>query len=261
MAKISTRTKTDLFTHVGILVCLIAVLFLGFFFVWLPFTTNHGQTITVPDLKGMTTAELADFLNDHNLRFEVDDDCTYVANAQPLTVQSQYPKPGAKVKADRKIYVTITTLNPPMIPMPKLVDQTYVSARYALTSNGLLLGKMKYIPDLAENTVLRQYYKGQEILPGALIPKGSIIDIDVGNGLGNTTFPVPDVIGKPLDEARLIIKGSNLQVGTILSVDDPEKEVGTVVKQNPQARPGSTIRVGEVIDLWINGPAENDDNQ
>ncbi|WP_421829637.1 PASTA domain-containing protein [Larkinella sp.] len=260
MTKISTRSTTDLLTHMGIMLGLVAVLFLGFFFLYLPFTTHHGQTITVPDLSRMNTSELEDFLSDHDLRFEVEDS-TYVAGAEPLTVVSQYPKPGFKVKEGRKIYITITTENPPMIPMPKLVDQTYVSAQYALSSNGLQMGKLKYVPDLAQGTVLQQLYEGKEILPGTRIAKGSKIDIVVGDGLGNTMFAVPDVVGKPRDEAEMLIRGSNLQVGTILPVEDPEKEVGTVVRQNPAARPGATIRVGDVIDLWVVGPVENDDTQ
>ncbi|RAK03034.1 beta-lactam-binding protein with PASTA domain [Larkinella arboricola] len=260
MAKISTRTTADLLTHIGILLGLVAVLFLGFFFLYLPFTTSHGQTITVPELFRMNTSELEEFLNDYDLRYEVSD-CTYVAGAEPLTVVAQYPKPGFKVKQGRKVYLTITTENPPMIPMPKLVDQTYVSAQYALASNGLQMGKLKYVPDLAQGTVLKQLYDGKEILPGTRIAKGSKIDIVVGDGLGNTMFAVPDVVGKPRDEAEMLIRGSNLQVGTILPVDDPEKEVGTVVRQNPAARPGATIRVGDVIDLWVVGPVENDDSQ
>ncbi|WP_266367899.1 PASTA domain-containing protein [Tellurirhabdus rosea] len=259
MAKISTRSKADLLVHIGIVVSLIVALFLGFFFIWLPYTTNHGQTVTVPDLKRMSADELEDFLADHDLRYEISEDCTYVAGAEPYTVYLQYPRPGTKVKEGRKIYLTITTPNPPMIIMPKLVDQTLISAQYALTSNGLGLGKLKFVPDPAQNSVLKQLYRGKEILPGTRLPKGSIIDLEVGDGYGNTKFPVPNVVGMPLDEAKLTIKGSNLQVGTVIEVDDPEKEVGTVLKQNPAAKSGATIRVGEIIDLWIVGPAENID--
>jgi len=258
MAKISTHTRTDLLVHLGIVVSLVVALFLGFFFVWLAYTTSHRQTVTVPDLKRMSADELDAFLTDHDLRYEVSD-CTYVAGQEPLTVFSQYPKAGVKVKEGRKIYVTITTPNPPLIAMPKLVDQTLISAQYALTSSGLALGKLKFVPDPAQNSVLRQLYRGQEILPGTRIPKGAIIDLEVGDGYGNTKFPVPNVVGMPLDEARLTIKGSNLQVGTVIEVDDPEKEVGTVLRQNPAAGSGATIRVGEIIDLWIVGPAETID--
>ena len=86
MAKISTQSRTDLFIHIGIIVSLLLVLFLGFFFVYLPFTTNHGEAITVPDLKKKSVEDLDDFLGDRDLRYEVD--CTFVTNVPALTIIS-----------------------------------------------------------------------------------------------------------------------------------------------------------------------------
>lgn len=255
MIKISTRSSTDLLIHIGIIVALLAALFLAFFFVYLPFTTNHGETITVPDVTKMSLDEMQNLLEDHNLRYEVSD-CTFVAGAQPLTVIQQYPRANAKVKEDRKIYVTITKRVAPMVSMPKLDDLTLRSAQLSLKSLGLEMGEPIYVPDVAKNSVLRQLYNGKEIAPGTPIPKGSRIDLEIGDGLGSTMFEVPNVVGLPLDEAKLTIQGSNLKVGTIISVDDPDKEVGTVVKQRPEARPGERIRVGEAMDLWIVGPIE-----
>lgn len=255
MTKISTRSKSDLLIHIGIIAALLLVLFLGFFLVYLPFSTNHGETITVPELSTMSLDEVENLLEDRDLRYEVQD-CTFVAGAEPLTVQAQYPKAGAKVKEGRKIYLTITKRVAPTVPMPKLTDLTFRSAELALKSVGLQLGEKTYKPDLAKNAVLRQFYNGREISPGAPVPKGAKIDLEIGDGLGNTSFAVPDVVGMPLDEAINVIVGSNLRVGTKISVDDPNKEVGTVVKQRPEARSGERIRVGETIDLWIVGPVD-----
>lgn len=58
MTKLSTRSRTDLIVHIGIMLALSVVLILTFFFGYLPFSTNHGQTITVPDLKHMSLDEL-----------------------------------------------------------------------------------------------------------------------------------------------------------------------------------------------------------
>ena len=257
MAKISTRSATDLLTHIGIILALVVVLFLAFFFVYLPFTTNHGQTITVPDVTRLSFDEMQNTLGDRNLRYEVSD-CTFVAGAQPLTVIQQYPRPNAKVKEERKIYLTITKRVAPMVPMPTLTDLTLMSAKLSLRSMGLELGEQNYVPDVAKNSVLRQLYNGKEITPGTPIPKGAKIDLEIGDGLGNTMFAIPDVVGLPLDEAEAAIRGSNLKVGTKISVDDPEKEVGTVVRQRPEARPGERIRVGEAMDIWVVGPVEPD---
>ncbi|AQG80340.1 PASTA domain-containing protein [Spirosoma montaniterrae] len=257
MAKISTRSVSDLLIHIGIIVALLVALFLAFFFLYLPWTTNHGQTITVPDVTRLSLDEMRNTLDDRDLRYEVSD-CTFVAGAQPLTVIQQYPQANAKVKEGRKIYVTITKRVAPMVPMPKLVDMIDRSAALMLKSVGLEEGERTYVPDVAKNSVLRQLYNGKEIAPGTPVPKGAKIDLEIGDGLGNMMFDIPDVIGKPLDEARLTIQGSNLKVGTIISVDDPEKEVGTVVRQRPEARSGERIRIGETMDLWVVGPVEPD---
>jgi beta-lactam-binding protein with PASTA domain len=255
MAKISTRSFADLLIHLGLILALLAALFLAFFFVYLPYTTNHGQTITVPDVTRLSLDEMQNILNDRDLRYEVSD-CTFVAGALPLTIVQQYPRANMKVKEGRKIYVTITKRVAPMVAMPKLTDLTDRSAELNLHSLGLEIGERIYVPDVAKNSVLRQLYNGKEIIAGTPVPKGAKIDLEVGDGLGNTMFAVPDVVGKPLDEAKLTIRGSNLKVGTIIPVDDPEKEVGTVVRQRPEARTGERIRVGETMDLWVVGPVE-----
>ena len=254
MTKISTRNVSDLLIHIGIILTLLAAFFLAFFFVYLPFTTNHGQTITVPDVTRMSLDEMQNLLEDRNLRYEVDS--TYVAGAQPLTVIQQYPRANAKVKEGRKIYVTVIKRVPPMVQMPNLVSLTLRSAELNLKSLDLVSGPPTYVPDVAKNAVLRQLYNGKEITPGTPIPKGATIDLEVGDGLGSTMFDIPDVVGLPFDEAEAAIRGSNLKVGTKISVDDPEKEVGTVVRQRPEARSGERIRVGEAMDLWIVGPTD-----
>ncbi len=257
MAKISTRSFSDLLIHIGIILALLAALFLAFFFLYLPFTTNHGQTITVPDVTRQSLDEMQNLLDDRDLRYEVSD-CTFVAGAQPLTVIQQYPRANAKVKEGRKIYVTVTKRVAPMVQMPNLVSLTLRSAELNLRSLDLVSGDPTYVPDVAKNAVLRQLYNGREIAPGTPVPKGAQIDLEVGDGLGSTMFEIPNVVGLPLDEAEAAIRGSNLKVGTKISVEDPEKEVGTVVKQRPESRSGERIRVGETMDLWIVGPIESD---
>ena len=257
MAKISTRSFFDLLIHIGIITALLVALFLAFFFVYLPFTTNHGQTITVPDVTRLSLDEMQNLLDDRDLRYEVSD-CTFVAGAQPLTVIQQYPRANSKVKEGRKIYLTITKRVAPMVQMPNLVSLTLRSAQLNLKSLDLVSGPPIYVPDVAKNSVLRQLYNGKEITAGTPIPKGAQVDLEVGDGLGSTMFEIPNVVGLPLDEAEAAIRGSNLKVGTKISVEDPEKEVGTVVRQRPEARSGERIRVGETMDLWIVGPIEPD---
>jgi beta-lactam-binding protein with PASTA domain len=249
MAKISTQSRSDLFIHIGIIICSILVLFLGFFFIYLPFTTNHGEAITVPDLKKMNVMELEDFLDSRDLRYEVSD-CTFVAGATPLSVLAQYPLPGAKVKDGRKIYVTIVSNSAPLIKMPKLTDMTLRSAQMLLKSMGLEEGKLSYVPDMAQNAVLRQMYNGQVIEPGQPIAKGSKVDLELGEGLGTAQFDAPSVLNMPLDEAKIAIIGAGLKVGQQMTVSPTGDQAdGVVVRQNPVA--GGKVRLGDVIDVWV----------
>jgi beta-lactam-binding protein with PASTA domain len=248
MAKISTQSRSDLFIHIGIIISLILVFFLGFFFIYLPFTTNHGEAITVPDLRKMSVEGLEDFLDSRDLRYEVD--CTFVAGAVPLTIIGQYPQPGAKVKEGRKIYVTVVSRTAPLIKMPKLTDMTLRSAQMLLKSMGLEEGKLSYVPDMAQNAVLRQMYNGRVIEPGEPITKGSKIDLELGEGLGTAQFDAPMILDMPLDEAKIAIIGAGLKVGQIMEVGAEQGQAaGVVVRQNPES--GNKVRVGDVIDLWV----------
>ena len=250
MIYIKTSALKDVLIHIGILLSILSIIVLGFFIVYLPATTNHLESITVPDLTGMKVAEVEAFLEDHDLRYEINDS-TFLLNKPPSIVLTQYPKSGEKVKENRKIYVTVTTNNPPNVEMPKVVDISLKSAEMLLQSYELQVGKIKYVPHLAQNLVLKQEFAGKEIAVGARIPKGSTIDLTVADGRGNTEFQIPDIVGKTYEEAKLIIEGSNLVIGSILPLGTEPAPDSKVVRQNPAAIEGNTIREGEVVDIWL----------
>jgi beta-lactam-binding protein with PASTA domain len=265
MVTIKTNSRRDLLIHLGIIGCLSAIILLSFFFVYLPWRTNHGESITVPDLKGRSAGELAAFLEEHDLRYEVQDS-DYVSNMPPLSVKDQYPKAGSKVKEGRKIYVTVIARNPPMVAMPNLIDMSYRSAQTTLQSFGLEASEPIYKSNLCMNCVLAQQLEGKDIPVGTRIPKGTKITVVVGNGAGNTEGPVPDYLGLPLEEAKVAIKGANYELGSVIYDPNSDKTPGTVIRQNPPAVEGNKIREGQLVDLWVSGtapaaPASNPSNQ
>ncbi len=251
-----------------IMVFILIVLLILFFFVFLPKATHHGETITVPNLEGMQLEEMETFLIKRNYRFEVADS-GYSSVYPPLTILKQFPKAGAKVKQNRKIYLTVRAKMPQSVKMPDLIDGSLKNAELVLSSYGLQLGTITYKPDLASNAILEQYLEGKMIKPGTTIPKGSVIDLVVGDGLGNRTFITPNFIGLDIDEAAFSVIGSGLGVGLVMveipsedeileiltSLGEVEGEVneimtsGHVFRQNPEV--GANIRIGEQVDLWI----------
>lgn len=250
MLKLSTDSKSDLLTHIGIILATALVLFLAFFFIYLPWTTNLNEEIQVPDLKGLDLAETEKALDASDLNYEVADS-TFVNGQKPLTVFSQYPKAEAYVKKGRKIFLTIITDNVPKVQLPNVIGRSVNSASNLLSSTGLLVDKTEFIPAIEKNTVLKLKQDGREISPGISIPKGSKITLVAGDGFGNTSVTVPDLVGMSYDEADITITGSSLNVGSILYDNSSEYASGTVIRQRPEA--GSTLRIGETVSIWLAG--------
>ena len=246
-------TPADLVKHLLLIVVLVGALVFGFFQVYLPITTNHGETIVVPKVTGMNQADLEDYLDERNLDFLVDDS-TYNAGIKPGTVLQQEPKAGEQVKEGRKLYVTVSMKNPPVIKMPKLTDGSVKNAQMILKSYDLVVGQLKFVPNILKDAVLRQSVDGKEIAAGDPITKGTRVDLEVGDGLGNQEFPVPNLVNMPADEATTLLVGQGLQVGEIFYQSAPNGEAdGMVIKQRPVPGAGSTIRMGQLVDLWVAG--------
>jgi beta-lactam-binding protein with PASTA domain len=240
-------TLGGLLASLGITIGITIVLFILYFYAYLPITTNHGETITVPSIEGMQLEELETFLGDRNLRYEVNDS-SYSEDYPPLTILKQYPHAGAKVKENRVIYLSINRVKPPTVPMPDLVDGSLINAEAVLRGNELKRGKIELVSGPFLHLVKEMKMNGHALLPGTRIPKGSIIDLVVEDG-GSVTVTTPDLIGYTLEDAKIPIFGSNLILGNIHLVGDTTNVLSVILKQKPAA--GETIRVGDIVELWI----------
>lgn len=261
--KLKEPTIFGIAGHVVAMILVGIAVLLIFFWAYLPAVTNHGESITVPNLEGMSLDEMESFLENHKLRYEVSDS-GYTSDQPPLTVLKQYPKSGAYVKEGRKIYLTVQATQPQPVKMPNLIDGSLKNAELVLRSYGLKRGEIIYKPDLAQNAVLEQHYEGKKIKAGTVIPKGSTIDLVVGDGLGKRVFDVPDFTGLDIEDAEFSVVGSGLSVGSIVvkvatddmldkyRIDSDTDYVnisGKVIRQSPGA--GSQVRLGEQVDLWV----------
>ncbi|WP_448518337.1 PASTA domain-containing protein [Rhodoflexus sp.] len=235
-----------------------------FFYVYLPLTTNHGESITVPDLEGMTLQEAERFLEERELRYIVTDS-SYNPKMPPLAILSQDPIKNSKVKVNRRIHLVVNATRPPMEQLPNIIDNSVKQADQILESYGFKRGEIRYVSDIASNAVLKVFYNGKEITrkqmdEGFLLPKGSKIDLEVGDGLGNTQFDLPNLVGKPLAEVQFLLRGMGLDAGNIIYEPGSGRELGIVIRQKPAYEPGKRVKTGEVIDLWVTGnePTEFD---
>jgi beta-lactam-binding protein with PASTA domain len=242
------RSKAFLFSIIGAIIMIVGSMML--LDNWLGSYTHHGESITVPDLRGMTEERLKKFIDDKNLRYKVVDSL-FLNGKAPGTVIEQDPAPDSKVKEDRTIYLTVNSAKPPRVKMPNLIDVSYRQAEAILQTYGLQVGQTIYKPDLAKNAVLGQQYKGRPISPGTDIYKGSSIDLILGDGLGNSVVRVPSLVGLTQEEALFVLRGSAINVGTITFDDGVHnKEKAKVYKQIPESN-GNTIKQGEGVDIWL----------
>jgi eukaryotic-like serine/threonine-protein kinase len=238
----------------GVLLSLLLTVFIGlfllifYFYFYLPSATNHGETITVPSVEGMHFDELEDFLGKRNLRYTINDS-TYDEAYPPLTVLRQFPHPGVRIKENRVIYLSLNRVTPPSVPMPNLVDGSLINAEAVMRGNELKRGRIELVRGPFLNLVKEVRYNGDKIEPGTRIPKGSVIDLVVEDG-GSNVVPAPDVMGYTLEDAKIPIFGSNLNLGQITFVGDTTgREAKIVLKQKPA--PHENIKVGDVVELWI----------
>ena len=237
------------------------------FYIYFPIKTNHGDTITVPNLIGMELKDIDEFLSDRDLRYEILDDSSYSSEYPPYSILQQNPSENEKVKENRKIYLTLNSSIPPKIKMPKIINGSVKNAQLILKSYDLKLGEITYVPDMARNAVLKMFIEGDSVSENDLVLKGSIVDLEVGNGLGNQIFETPDLINLDLEEARFTIIGSGLRLGNIIYqdsgyynnkiLDDEGNEIfekvwvnpGKVFRQSPIK--STKVKIGRRINLWI----------
>lgn len=243
------KSLTKILINLAVIGGIVILASLAFFYWYLPSTTNHGDSITVPDLRGITLDRLDEFVTSRDLRYEITEDSAYSTDYPKMSVVKQYPQVGEKVKRERKIYITLNQNTPPSIPMPDLVDVSVKNAQLILQSSGLILGDISYQPDLAQNAVLEQWHQGRKINPGEPLIKGSKIDLVVGDGLGNQTFDVPEFIAMDLDEAEFYLIGIGLRLGSVIYTQVDSLPPGSIVRQQPAF--GETIRIGDIVDLWV----------
>lgn len=244
------RSRTFLINVFSAFVIMFVVL--AFTYKWLHTYTNHGETITVPDIRGLQVQELDEFLQYKSLNYKIADSSVYDVSKAPGTVIEQDPEPNAKVKENRTVYITVTRNIPPKVKMPNLVDVSFKQASAILESFGLQLGETIYQPDLAKNAVLEMQIRGKTLNPGTMVSKGTKIDLLLGDGYGSTKVEVPDLTDLNLSEALFVLKGASLTPGSIVfSGEIKDSSRAIVYKQIPEADGLTTISQGEVVDIFL----------
>jgi len=152
---------------------------------WLGYHTKHDERIAVPNLEKLSLAETEKILEEYKLNYVVIDSASFNPKFPPKSVIEQNPLPGDFVKENRKIYLTLNPSDYRKVTIPNVLDQTKRQVVIQLKSLGLRIGKERYIKDLGRDVVRRLEIDKKQIKPGDRLPKNTVIDLVLGDGLIN----------------------------------------------------------------------------
>jgi eukaryotic-like serine/threonine-protein kinase len=216
--------------------------------------THHGEALAVPDLKGMQLNEAGKILEVRHLRYQVIDS-VFDPHQDKGSIVAQNPPAGFRVKEKRTIFLTLNANSPEMIKMPDLSGISLRQAKPLLESMGLMVGRIRYQPDIATNVVLSQQYKNKNIEPGTSIVKGALIDLVLGMGSNHERTSSPELIGLSLDEAKRKLTNSYLNIGKIIYDNTirtrQDSARAKVWKQFPEFKENLAISLGSSINIWL----------
>ena len=141
--------------------------------------THHGESISVPDVQGMTSGKALSALTASKLEPAIVDSC-YVPDMPSGTVVDQKPVPGARVKQGRQVYLTICTNKTPTRVIPDVIDNSSLrEAQARMLAAGFQLTENTYISG-EKDWVYGVRYRGKDLVTGAKVPIGAALTLVVG---------------------------------------------------------------------------------
>jgi len=196
-------------------VILVAATF--FVFTQRPTDIGAGAAIAVPDLVGVQVEDAAQQLTDAGLENR---QTTRTSTDVPAgEVMEQTPEAGTRVSPGTQIDLVVSS-GPPLVEVESLVYQTQEAAQARLEALGLVYGSttVTYSPNVASGVVMGIMIDGSTdvITTATELEGGTTVNLVVSNGL----VVVPDLVGKPVTEARGILTGGTLQLGVKLELDN-----------------------------------------
>ncbi|MEJ5266003.1 MAG: PASTA domain-containing protein [Bacteroidales bacterium] len=216
--------------------------------------TRHNSYVEVPDFNKLTFRQSLELAEDRDLRVEVIDS-VFSLDLLPGTVVEQDPKPGTKVKKNRRILLIVNAVMPQKVAFPNIEGVSLRQAVAILEADGLMVGKITYTPDIATHIVLSCKWKGKKIQSGDMLYKGSYVDLTLGNAGSLKNVVVPNVTGLSLREARKQLTLAYLNTGKIYydkTIQTAQDSLNCVVyRQKPVAAENVTLPMASSVDLWL----------
>lgn len=179
-----------------IAIIIVTALLVVLLFWWLNVYTKHGDSVVVPDVKGVTIEEAVPFLKSKGLRYEIVDSI-YAKNKTPGVICEQIPQANMKVKPNRIIFLTINSFSSRQIELPDVRDLSLRQAETILQNAGFVTS-VELVKSEFKDLVLRVKKGDAVVYPGSKFLDGTRLTLEVGDGADSLN---PDSLNTNTDNA------------------------------------------------------------
>lgn len=204
----------DIAKQCGIFFSILIILYFIVDILVFPMYTRHGEEFELNDFTEKTIEETR-FLAEE-LGYEIIiKDSTFSPLFEPNIIIAQEPKAFSRVKYGRRIYLTVSMGDKPII-LPNLVGISLQNANFIIEGKNLIVGEI-----LTEfsNTYDKDVVMGQFLLEGTKLIAGDTVSFTVSLGEDLSSIPIADYTGMAYTKA----KKKALTRGFVV-----EKEIGEI---------------------------------
>ena len=207
-----------------------------------------GKEVVVPNIEGMDYKQADTELSKVGLVMSVLSKDYSNEFAKDMVI-SQNPGKDRKVKAGRKIEVTISK-GSELITVPNITGIDIKDAIIKLTQAGLNMGKFDKAYDDAkpEGLVI-----SQDPAKGSRQASGTSIDVVVSLGIQPAKVSMPDLKGLTVDKARTVLQNQKLVLGETTRQESTSYIADQIAAQDKEA--GVMIEEGTTVNVVVStGP-------
>ena len=165
-----TRVKNP---AIVILLNLLLMLIVGILLIWLSMAflkgyTRHNDSVTVPNLSGLTQQDALSLLRDNE-------------TMDPGAILESTPKSGSSVKRNRTIFVTVNTTLVKQARIPDVYEVSRRQAEAALRREGFVNIREEYIPGVYSDLAMsvKDGNTGAVLQPGSTLAYNQPIILEI----------------------------------------------------------------------------------
>ncbi|MDQ1615669.1 MAG: eukaryotic-like serine/threonine-protein kinase [Actinomycetota bacterium] len=203
------------------------------------FAAGPGAYTTTPGLLNMTRAEAVAKADQAGFSLSFGP-ARYSENVQPGRVITTDPRPEAQIKENGTITAFLSK-GPERHDVPAVEGAPLNQAKNAITTVHLSVGHVvrRYDDNVSKGDVIRT-----DPGPGVSLKRDAAVNIIVSKGVA--PVDVPDVTGKPLDQAQQMLNDVGLVPQTVAEHYNREVPANAVISQSPssgQLLKNSTVKL------------------